>query len=233
MMKHLFPAWIPLLLLIAFLGCQSLEVNTSPKVEPKEIKNHCASKSKIIFYSKMDGIKICAEEISTTSKFKILKKIEILEKQPEDKHFTVQFRAKNFQTFLWNAKTPSEVTEILLVKLNNRYKILNISTDKNVCANNICHTTIDKCSTSTQNNLFPLLHFRVKFKMDTAKNFLPQLVWQSLNGDLRARNILLNYKDWFRLDLDMQTQFEYYKQIVQKQTRFACNEDKTFFANKN
>jgi hypothetical protein len=228
MLKHLLPAWLPLLLLITFLGCQSLEIKPDPVIKPIEVARSCTEQRKVIHFDAITKIQICGKAILKTQDKLLFSDLQIL-KKISTKQYEVVFTAENFRQFQWSHKEHKNLDEILLINLNDRYKILNIQNYQINCQVQGCIDKVDNCSANMSANLFPNVAFRTKLlqiemrQQETLqKNILQQLVWQSLNGDVRARGILLHFKDWFYVKPDTAKRYDYYKKVVEKKSQNMC-----------
>ena len=109
MLKHLLPAWLPLLLLITFLGCQSLEVKPTATVKPMEVANSCTEQRKIIHFDSATKIQICGKLIVKTKGKLLFSDLQILKKLNK-KQFEVLFTAENFRQFQWGIKKNKSLT---------------------------------------------------------------------------------------------------------------------------
>lgn len=238
MLKHILPAWLPLLLLITFLGCQSLETKPNHSTAPQvtHITKSCDGKRQVLHFDSNSQLLICGIKIKSTKEAIIFSGLQILKKQSR-KQFEVIITAEGFRQFSLDRKTPLTLHEILLVDLNNRYKILNIDTYDIYCDGFQCLNKIDKCNTKEQVHLFPNISYQIKLQHrgkspEKLSHYLmlQQLVWQSLNGDLRAKSILLHYTDWFNFRSDIAMRYDYYKKVVEKKSQSMCIKKNNLFA---
>ncbi|MCB0348662.1 MAG: hypothetical protein KDD37_07490 [Bdellovibrionales bacterium] len=231
MIKHLLPAWLPLLLLITFLGCQSFETTsqkTTTTTKAPLIKS-CPKATKRIFVN--SELQICGNPILKNKNFIVIKNLNLL-RRISSKSFNIEFVAKDFQLFKWSSYKKNQLIEIMPIYLNNRYKLLNVSEFIMKCSHKNCLKFVDNCEVSANEQLFPMISYRIKYhlltehvdtlKQITNESILQQLVWQSANGDLRAKSILINYKDWLNVKPHMQTRFDHFKKIVERKSKNMC-----------
>ncbi len=241
MLKHLLPAWLPLLLLITFLGCQSFETKkptVSIEVNKNALVNACPKKTKKIYAN--TELTVCGHVLLNTSKYMIIKNLSLLQKM-DKRQYKLAFTAKDFQLFKWSRFKKSQLHEVMPIFLNKRYKILNIASYRLNCDQLNCTSSIDNCETKSSENLFPLVSYRIKYNLflkntvgvqvETQKTILQQLVWQAVNGDIRAKSILINYNDWLTVKPHMIARFNHFKKIVENKSNNMCIKKHNLFVN--